>query len=170
MQINNNINEDSVRVTGNETAKKETSNVNDEEQQPWTPNEPDEEIPFAIIVAGPVAAFTILLFVFIAFKLHNSQLNRRAKRLHVTGYKCMAPDMDIASVARGNRSSIEAVTGTMLPAQPVRLSRGSYILNHARKPTVPSLGLPSRGSNMSAYSDQEVINQSTKRKHSIFIL
>lgn len=36
--------------------------------------------------------------------------------------------------------------------------------------SIISLGLPSRGSTLSAYADQEIAYQSAKRKHSIFIL
>lgn len=51
----------------------------------------------------------------------------------------------------------------------VRNFRDPDLFGQQRKSTI-SLGLPSRGSALSAYTDQEIANQSAKRKHSVFIL
>lgn len=50
-----------------------------------------------------------------------------------------------------------------------RNARDSELIPQHRR-SIISLGLPSRGSTLSAYADQEIAYQSAKRKHSIFIL
>lgn len=178
-----------ISLDANLTLNK-TSNVSNA-KLPWTPDDPPKELPFAIIVAGPTAAFFVIIFLCVAFYFHNVQLNKKAQKMSYTMY--VSPDLSSglntddtatpnlllihsnesssASNLRVHRDSSAQNTRMSRDgsALSIRLSRDSDIAIPQRKSTV-SLGLPSRGSTLSAFSDQEVVHQSSKRKHSIFIL
>lgn len=140
---------------------------------------PKKELPLAMIIAGPTAAVSICLFLCIAYYFHNAQLNKKAARLSFTLY--VSPE-----------ESVESTTCDIIPPAPralkmvpvspcpsPRLSRESDtpFNNQRRKSTltVHTLGVPGnlqgkRGSNWSAFADQEILILSAPRRHSTFII
>ncbi|XP_045159636.2 uncharacterized protein LOC123525029 [Mercenaria mercenaria] len=161
-------------------------------KEPWKPTYPEKQLPFVIIVVGPTAAFTIILFLCVSFYFHNLQLNRKAQKLSLTLY--VTPDSN--SLTREDDEialpvlPIVNINGSTSPKTPhlsrelsvnsmrlsrensvqsMRLSRDIEVFCTQKKSTI-SLGLPSRGSTLSAFADQKIVNESAKRKRSIFIL
>lgn len=180
-------------IINKKNVTKESHNTTAE--KPWIPDDPDKELPFTIIVAGPTAAFFIIIFLCVAFYFHNLQLNKKAHKLSFTMYVTadQTPGLNIEGSETGSSPSAMINDNGLTSAScqnlrlkrdssaqslrmsrenstlSMRLSRDGEMFTPQRKSTV-SLGLPSRGSTLSAFSDQEVVNQSSKRKHSIFIL
>lgn len=186
-----------------------TTNVTKVQQMTWTPEEPEKELPFAIIVAGPTAAFIVIVFLCVAFYFHNVQLNKNAHKISLTLYvepeensdtgeddiitplplstanqlpivpgnitsspsnARLSRNLSTVSVRMSRDNSFQTVRLTREPSsQNMRLVKDSDIMPSPKKSTV-SLGLPSRGSILSAFADQEIVNQSLKRKHSIFFI
>jgi hypothetical protein len=176
-------------------------NVTNAPQTNWNPEYPERRLPLAIIIAGPSAAIFVFLFLCIAFYFHNLQLNQKAARLSLTvyvtqdtGFDPDESEQDLPVVTKIETTPPEVVQLTRNlsvqslrlsidnSAQPplhlarenstqsMRLSIGSELFLPPRKSAM-SLGLPSRGSTLSAFADQEIVNQSAKRKkHSIFFI
>lgn len=195
-----NYSEFASNITLNESLFINQTNVtkgshNTSAQKPWVPDDPEKELPFTIIVAGPTAAFFIIIFLCVAFYFHNLQLNKKAHKLSFTMYVTadQTPGLNREGSETGSFRSAMVNTNGLTSAScqnlrlqrdpsaqslrmsrenstlSMRLSRDGEMFTPPRRSTV-SLGLPSRGSTLSAFSDQEVVNQSSKRKHSIFIL
>lgn len=166
-----------------------------EQTSPWIPNEPPRKLPLSIIIAGPTAAVSIMLFLCIAFYFHNAQLNKKAERLSFSLYMIEEPSIDVSIPGQKSSPSVPVITTNGLPSVQTMpylprncsspsingtlprnysvISMGTYRdtdkFSQQRKSTV-SLGLPPRSTALSAYTDQEIAKQSSKRKHSVFIL
>lgn len=176
-------------------------NITDATKIPWTSESPEKELPLALIIAGPTAAVFVFLFLCIAFYFHNLQLNQKAAQLSLTLYvtqdsgsetvdgepelpvvtKIETTPTELVNITRkfsvqSLRLSIDNSAQPPLhlarenSSQSMRRSMDSELFLPPRKNAI-SQGLPSRGSTLSAFADQEIVNQSAKRKkHSIFFI
>ncbi|KAK3597445.1 hypothetical protein CHS0354_041858 [Potamilus streckersoni] len=122
---------------------------------------PGRELPIPIIIASPVAAVSIVIFVCVAYKWHTIQLDQKAKEIvahlaeiHSEEPLCNVPKIHVPMQSRGSDSELYG-------------QRRKSLL---RTPTPPP-GLGSkRGSSWSALADQEIVHSASPRRHSTFIL
>lgn len=133
-------------------------------------NGPPGKNPMPLLIASPVAAVSILIMVCIAYYCHASQLDRRAKQL---ADQLTAEGLYMDFEIKINNSSINT---------PVLSSSDSDKLlctqkrRNALLPPVPvspngSISRSPRASiNWSAVADQELVNYTSPRRHSTFII
>ena len=128
------------------------------------------ELPMAMIIAGPVAAVSIMLFLCVSYYWHTVQLDNQAKRLSITLY--VTPD------GKEKNGDLPVRPQKLVPSKSKHFRDPDFnMYSQRRKSTlsVPTLVPPSavmgkRGSSWSALADQEIINLSAPRRHSTFIL
>ena len=131
---------------------------------------PRRELPLAMIIAGPVAAISILLFLCVTYYWHTVQLDKQAKRLSITLF--VRPDN------KENDGDARASTQKLVPIKSKHFRESDLNMHSQRRkstlsvPTLvpPSAAMGKRGSSWSALADQEIINLSAPRRHSTFIL
>ncbi|KAL3879093.1 hypothetical protein ACJMK2_031407 [Sinanodonta woodiana] len=123
---------------------------------------PRRELPIPIIIASPVAAVSIIIFVCVAYKWHTIQLDQKAKEIvahlaemHSEEPLCSnVPKIHVPVQSRGSDPDLNG-------------QRRKGLLRTPTPP--PSLG-GKRGSSWSALADQEIVHSASPRRHSTFIL
>ena len=133
---------------------------------------PKRELPMAMIIAGPVAAVSIMLFLCASYYWHTVQLDRQAKQLSITLF--VTPD------CKDTNGDLPVRPQKLVPSKSKHLRENSdfNLYSQRRKSTLsvptslvpPPLAMGKRGSSWSALADQEILNLSAPRRHSTFIL
>ncbi|KAL4224755.1 hypothetical protein ACF0H5_015452 [Mactra antiquata] len=122
-------------------------------------------LPVKMIIIGPAATLSIIIFLCIAYYFHNSQLNKKAKRLSMAltirssfGLDDKGDNPDIASVAQYNHVPEEELDFNCDKLSPRRSSQ-------------PPLSSPRSFNAVSSVDmDQAILTLSSPRRHSTFIL
>lgn len=125
-------------------------------------NRKEHELPISLIIASPVAAVTIIVFLCIAYYCHASQLDERAKQLAIQIAVGEYPGENENIRVRVHRPSR---CYPSMEADMLHQKRKSL-----RTPTPPPPGSKRGSMNWSAIADQEILTLAAPRRHSTFIL
>lgn len=125
-------------------------------------NRKEHELPISLIIASPVAAVTIIVFLCIAYYCHASQLDERAKQLAIQIAVGEYPAENENIRVRVHRPSR---CYPNLETDMLHQKRKSL-----RTPTPPPPGTKRGSMNWSAIADQEILTLAAPRRHSTFIL
>lgn len=123
--------------------------------------------PVRIIIVGPVATVSIIIFLCIAYYFHNAQLNRKAKRLSMTLYVRSSLHLD------DNINNCDALFTPKHKDAPEDDHEDSIEQLSPRRKSTISLSPPminnfKRISSVSV--DHAILSLSAPRRHSTFIL
>lgn len=129
---------------------------------------PPKELPVPLLIASPVAAVCILIFVCIAYYCHALQLDSRARELSM---KMATQDVEVQMTKSETETSVVSTCETeILP------KRKSTIAIRTPSPcnSFASLKPPGRSPrpsmNWGTFGDQDVLALSASRRHSTFLI
>lgn len=131
----------------------------------------DDGLPVPLLIASPVAAVSIFIFVCLAYYWHAAQLDARARELAM---KLSSGDLGIELPIKKSLTTSSILSSTdsdlLLYQQHNNKRRGTMRSSATLSP--PPMGpRSSRGSlNWSAIADKELVTYSAPRRHSTFII
>lgn len=119
------------------------------------------DLPLPLLIASPVAAVSIIIFVCVAYYCHSSQLDARARQLALK-YAVISTEPPACSRGIPSTSSVDMdlIRKTSLRPSTSRTSTPNPTPNGSRRGSM----------NWVAIGDQEVITYTAARRHSTFIL
>lgn len=129
---------------------------------------PPQGLPVPLLIASPVAAVSILIFVCIAYYCHALQLDSRARELSA---KLATQDIEVQMTKSVTETSVlSSCENEILP------KRKSTIIIRAPSPcnSFGSLKPPGRSPrpsmNWGTFGDQDVLALAASRRHSTFLI
>ena len=119
------------------------------------------DLPLPLLIASPVAAVSIIIFVCVAYYCHSSQLDARARQLALK-YAVISTEPPACSRGIPSTSSVDMdlIRKTSLRPSTSRTSTPNPTPNGSKRGSM----------NWVAIGDQEVITYTAARRHSTFIL
>ncbi|GAB1603922.1 hypothetical protein Ahia01_000673500 [Argonauta hians] len=120
-----------------------------------------KDLPLPLLIASPVAAVSIIIFVCIAYYCHSSQLDARARQLALK-YAVISTEPPVCSRGVPSTSSVDMdlISKPSLRPSTSRTSTPNQTPDGSKRGSI----------NWVAIGDQEVITYTAARRHSTFIL
>ncbi|OWF46608.1 hypothetical protein KP79_PYT12780 [Mizuhopecten yessoensis] len=131
----------------------------------------NDGLPVPILIASPVAAVSIVIFVCLAYYWHAAQLDARARELAI---KVASGELDMEIPIKKSITASSILSNTdsdILLYQQHNKRRGTIRASATLTPPPMGGARSSRGSvNWSAIADKELVTYSAPRRHSTFII
>ncbi|XP_052828711.1 uncharacterized protein LOC106876578 [Octopus bimaculoides] len=164
---NMSVNKTIVNVLGSISVNNSSNVTQVEEDLPVASMSPPEDIavhkdlPLPLLIASPVAAVSIIIFVCIAYYCHSSQLDARARQLALK-YAVISTEPPVCSRGVPSTSSVDMdlIRKPSLRPSTSRTSTPNQTPDGSKRGSI----------NWVAIGDQEVITYTAARRHSTFIL
>lgn len=136
------------------------------------PEGENDGLPVPLLIASPVAAVSIVIFVCLAYYWHAAQLDARARELAI---KVASGELDMEIPIKKSTTASSILSNTdsdYLLYQQHNKRRGTIRASATLTPPPIAAGpRSSRGSvNWSAIADKELVTYSAPRRHSTFII
>ncbi|CAI9733018.1 Hypothetical predicted protein [Octopus vulgaris] len=163
---NMSVNKTIVNVLGSISVNNSNATQVDEDLPVASVSPPEDivvhkDLPLPLLIASPVAAVSIIIFVCIAYYCHSSQLDARARQLALK-YAVISTEPPVCSRGVPSTSSVDMdlIRKPSLRPSTSRTSTPNQTPDGSKRGSI----------NWVAIGDQEVITYTAARRHSTFIL